>query len=135
MRELVVSDPDRRIAPSFAGENPIGFSRASDGCDWGIQRLGNERPPGQAPEGQGRRVAQLYGINGTPGGIRTPDPQVRSLMLYTMDVLPSPLPRRVCLRGASNEEAATQVAASVEKMVEAAGIEPASDSMKSGTYA
>ena len=30
MRELVVSDLDRRIAPSFAGENTIGTSRASD---------------------------------------------------------------------------------------------------------
>jgi hypothetical protein len=30
MRELVVSDPDRRIAPSFAGTRTIGSSRASD---------------------------------------------------------------------------------------------------------
>jgi len=64
MRELVVSDLDRRIAPSFAGENTIGTSRASDWCDWGIQRLGSQRPPGQAPEGQGGRVAQLCGIKG-----------------------------------------------------------------------
>jgi len=37
----------------------------------------------------------------------------------------------MCLRGASNEKAATQVASFVEEMVEAAGIEPGSKSRKS----
>jgi len=35
------------------------------------------------------RRAQRRGFNGAPGGIRTPDPQVRSLMLY-----PAELPAR-----------------------------------------
>ena len=41
-----------------------------------------------------RGNAQRRGINGTPGGIRTPDPQVRSLMLY-----PAELPARARDRG------------------------------------
>ena len=40
------------------------------------------------------RVAGFIISNGTPGGIRTPDPQVRSLMLY-----PAELPARNLLLG------------------------------------
>ncbi len=44
------------------------------------------------------------------------------------------IPRRKLFQGASNEKAATQVAAFSNELVEAAGIEPACPSIKSNTY-
>ncbi len=40
----------------------------------------SDRPSGATPEGRHARIAQLLDFYGTPGGIRTPDPQVRSLI-------------------------------------------------------
>jgi hypothetical protein len=37
-------------------------------------------------EGDLTEVSEFKGVYGTPGGIRTPDPQVRSLMLYPAEL-------------------------------------------------
>ncbi len=58
----------------------------------------------QREEASPRNTAKGHGKNGAPGGTRTPDPQVRSLMLY-----PAELPARVGLAAGGGPVVASTV--------------------------
>ena len=76
-------------------ENDLSFADfAVQSADEGTTEDGLERLyPAPASEDADEEVANSAEKTGTPGGIRTPDPQVRSLMLY-----PAELPARASLR-------------------------------------
>jgi integrase len=93
---MVVSNYDSFLDPrSWPDANEIGKLRATYG--WEVREAPEWAPRGhplgvtpRAPKRARAQVRRNKKRSGAPGGIRTPDPQVRSLMLY-----PAELPARV----------------------------------------
>jgi hypothetical protein len=73
----------RKIDRPQLGSWPCCLQKASGGADRTSKVLGKD---GSTSPATARSSDELIGSVGAPGGIRTPDPQIRNLMLYPAEL-------------------------------------------------